>query len=51
MLRTADAKELCFLQSEHHQKIIALLESQKPAGIVTATEENQNRWGRYIPFR
>jgi len=43
-------KNFVFYNPEHHQKIIALLESRKPAGIVTATERKPDQVGALYPF-
>jgi aminopeptidase YwaD len=43
-------KNFVFYNPEHHQKIIALLESRKPAGIITATERSSEQVGALYPF-
>lgn len=43
-------KGFVFYNPEHHQKIIALLESRKPAGIITATERKPEQVGALYPF-
>jgi aminopeptidase YwaD len=43
-------KNFVFYNPEHHQKMIALLESRKPAGIVTATERKPEQVGALYPF-
>jgi len=43
-------KNFVFYNPEHHQKIIALLEWQKPVGIVTATERKPEQVGALYPF-
>jgi aminopeptidase YwaD len=43
-------KNFVFYNPEHHQKIIALLESRKPAGIITATERRPEQVGALYPF-
>jgi aminopeptidase YwaD len=43
-------KNYVFYNPEHHQKIISLLESRKPAGIITATERRPERVGALYPF-
>jgi aminopeptidase YwaD len=43
-------KNFVFYNPEHHQEIIALLESRKPAGIVTATERKPEQVGALYPF-
>ena len=43
-------KNFVFYNPEHHQKIIALLEKQKPAGIITATERKPEQVGALYPF-
>jgi aminopeptidase YwaD len=43
-------KNFVFYNPDHHQKIIALLESRQPAGIVTATERNPEQVGALYPF-
>jgi aminopeptidase YwaD len=43
-------KNFVFYNPEHHQKIIALLESHKPAGIITATERRPEQVGALYPF-
>jgi len=43
-------KNFAFYNPEHHQKIIALLESRKPVGIVTATERKSEQVGALYPF-
>jgi aminopeptidase YwaD len=43
-------KNFVFYNPEHHQKIIALLESHKPAGIITATERKPEQVGALYPF-
>ena len=44
-------KNFVFYNPEHHQKTIALLESRKPAGIITATKRNPEQVWRYTHFR
>ena len=43
-------KNFVFYNPEHHQKIIALLESQRPAAIVTATKRSPDMVGAQYPF-
>lgn len=43
-------KHFVFYNPEHHQKIIALLESRKPAGIITATARQPDQVGALYPF-
>jgi aminopeptidase YwaD len=43
-------KNFVFYNPEHHQKIIALLESKQPAAIITATEKNPELVGALYPF-
>lgn len=43
-------KNFVFYNPEHHQKIIALLESKRPAAIVTATERKPEQVGALYPF-
>jgi aminopeptidase YwaD len=43
-------KNFVFYNPEHHQKIISLLESRKPAGIITATERKPEQVGALYPF-
>jgi aminopeptidase YwaD len=43
-------KNFVFYNPEHHQVIIALLESHKPAGIITATGRNPDLVGALYPF-
>jgi len=43
-------KNFVFYNPEHHQKIIALLESRRPAGIITATEKKPDQVGALYPF-
>ncbi|UCF62567.1 MAG: M28 family peptidase [Anaerolineaceae bacterium] len=43
-------KKFVFYNPEHHQKIIALLESQRPAGIITATAKSPEQVGALYPF-
>ena len=43
-------KNFVFYNPEHHQKIIALLESLKPAGIITATKRSPEQVGALYPF-
>ena len=43
-------KNFVFYNPEHHQKIIALLESRKPAAIITATERNPDQVGALTPY-
>ena len=43
-------KNFVFYNPEHHQKIIALLEDGKPAGIITATERKPEQVGALYPF-
>jgi len=43
-------KNFVFYNPEHHQRIIALLESRRPAAIVTATERKPDQVGALYPF-
>ncbi len=43
-------KNFVFYNPEDHQEIIALLESRKPAGIVTATAKSPEQVGALYPF-
>lgn len=43
-------KNFVFYNPEHHQKIIALLESHHPAAIITATERKPEQVGALDPF-
>ena len=43
-------KNFVFYNPEHHQKIIALLESRKPAAIITATKRNPDQVGALYPY-
>ena len=43
-------KNFIFYNPEHHQKLIALLEDKKPAGIITATAKNPEQVGALDPF-
>ncbi|OPY52043.1 MAG: alkaline phosphatase isozyme conversion aminopeptidase [Methanosaeta sp. PtaU1.Bin055] len=43
-------KNFVFYNPKQHQKIIALLESRKPAGIITATEKKPEQVGALYPF-
>lgn len=43
-------KNFVFYNPEHHQKIIALLESRQPAVIITATERKPEQVGALYPF-
>ena len=43
-------KNFVFYNPEHHQKIIALLESRIPAGIITATGKNPELVGALYPY-
>jgi aminopeptidase YwaD len=43
-------KNFVFYNPDHHQKIISLLESQKPAAIITATERKPEQVGALYPF-
>lgn len=43
-------KNFVFYNPERHQKIIALLESHNPAGIITATEKKPEQVGALYPF-
>jgi len=43
-------KGFVFYNPEHHRAIISLLESHKPAGIITATERNPDLVGALYPF-
>jgi aminopeptidase YwaD len=43
-------KNFVFYNPEHHQRIIALLESKEPAVIVTATERSPDQVGALYPF-
>jgi len=43
-------KNFSFYNPEHHQEIIALLESRKPAGIITATGRQPEMVGALYPF-
>jgi len=42
-------KNFVFYNPEHHQKIISLLESRQPSGIITATERNPDQVGALYP--
>ena len=43
-------KNFVFYNPEHHQQIIALLESRRPAAIITATGEQPEQVGALVPF-
>ena len=43
-------KNFVFYNPDHHQKILALLESTKPAAIITATERKPDQVGALYPF-
>jgi aminopeptidase YwaD len=43
-------KNFVFYNPEHHQKIITLLESRKPVGIITATERKPEQVGALYPY-
>ncbi|HQK35775.1 MAG TPA: M28 family peptidase [Spirochaetales bacterium] len=43
-------KNFVFYNPEHHKQMIALLESKKPGGIITATKENPDLAGALCPF-
>jgi len=43
-------KGFVFYNPEHHQRIVALLEAKKPAGIVTSTRKNPEQVGALYPF-
>lgn len=43
-------KKFVFYNPEHHQRIIALLESRNPAAIITATERKPEQVGALDPF-
>lgn len=43
-------KNFVFYNPEHHKKIIALLETLKPGGIITATKKNPDLVGALYPF-
>ncbi len=43
-------KNFVFYNPEHHQKIVTLLESHSPAGIITATERKPDQVGALYPF-
>jgi aminopeptidase YwaD len=43
-------KRFVFYNPEHHQRIIALLESRKPAGIIAATGSRPEQVGALYPF-
>ena len=43
-------KDFVFYNPEHHQQIISLLENQKPAAIITATERKPEQVGALYPF-
>ena len=43
-------KNFVFYNPGHHRKIVALLESRKPAGIITATERKPDQVGALYPF-
>ena len=43
-------KNFAFYNPEHHQKIIALLEEQSPAALITATAENPEQVGALYPY-
>jgi aminopeptidase YwaD len=43
-------KQFVFYNPEHHQQLIALLESKKPAAIITATERQPDQVGALYPF-
>jgi aminopeptidase YwaD len=43
-------KHFVFYNPEHHQRIIALLESKKPTAIITATERKPEQVGALYPY-
>jgi len=43
-------KNFVFYNPEHHQQLIALLESKRPAAIITATERSPDQVGALNPF-
>lgn len=43
-------KNFVFYNPEHHQQLIALLESKRPAAIITATERSPDQVGALYPF-
>jgi len=43
-------KGFVFYNPDHHQRIYALLERKKPAGIITATEKKPEQVGALYPF-
>ena len=43
-------KNFVFYNPEHHQRLIALLEDKRPAGIITATERKPDQVGALYPF-
>jgi aminopeptidase YwaD len=43
-------KNFVFYNPDHHKKIIALIESRSPAGIITATESKPEQVGALYPF-
>ena len=43
-------KNFAFYNPEHHQKIISLLESRQPVGIITATERKPEQVGALYPY-
>jgi aminopeptidase YwaD len=43
-------KNFVFYNPEHHQRIVALLERWKPAGIITPTERSSEQVGALYPF-
>lgn len=43
-------KNFVFYNPDHHKELIALLESKKPAGIITATAKNPDMVGALYPY-
>ena len=43
-------KNFVFYNPQHHQQLIALLESKQPAAIITATERSPDQVGALYPF-
>jgi len=43
-------KNFVFYNPEHHQQLISLLESKRPAAIITATERSPDQVGALYPF-
>ena len=50
MRRALDAENFVFDNPKHHQRIIVVLEVDKPAGIITATERKPEQAGALHPF-